>query len=94
MNMNLHRITALLEPVERVVPGYRSTVGTCQEGEMCGTGDGEVRWGHISGLDPVFGHCVQIRRVHIAVIVPPEAIEGDEQYFMLAFGAVSIQWYT
>ena len=61
---------------------------------MCGTGDGEVRWGHIYGLDPVFGQCVQIRPVHIAVVVPPEAIEGDEQYFMLAFGAVSIQRYT
>lgn len=52
---------------------------TCQDGEVCRAGDGDERRGHVCGFDPVLRHGVQVRRVHVPVVVPPEAIKGDEQ---------------
>lgn len=59
---------------------------TCQEGEVCRTGDGEVRGSHVLGLDSILGHLVEVWRVHVAVVVPPETVEGDEQHFLPLFG--------
>lgn len=39
------------------------------------------RWRHVCGFDSVLRHGVQVRRVHVPVIVPPEAVKGDEQQF-------------
>lgn len=50
------------------------------------TGDGEIRRSDILGLDSIFGHLVQVWRVHIAVVVPSETVEGDEQDLLLLFG--------
>lgn len=55
---------------------------TCQEGEVCRTGDGEVRRGDIQGFDAVLGHLVEVRRVHVAVVIPPETIEWDQQHLL------------
>lgn len=38
----------------------------------------------VCGFDPVLHHDVQVQRVHIPVIVPPEAVKGDEQQFVCA----------
>lgn len=50
-------------------------------------GGGEVGWGghcdkgqhEVLGLDALLGQTVQVRGVHILVVVPAEAIEGDQQ---------------
>lgn len=60
---------------------------TCQEGEVCRTGDGEVRRCDIHSFDSILGHLVEVRRVHVAVVIPPEAVEGDQQHLLpLVFG--------
>lgn len=55
---------------------------TCQEGEVCRTGDGEVRRCDVYGFDSVSGHVVQVWRVHVAVVIPAEPIEGDQQHLL------------
>lgn len=47
---------------------------------MCRTGDSEVRRCDILGFDAVRGHFVEVRRVDIAVVVPAETVEGDQQH--------------
>lgn len=42
-------------------------------------GHGQHRGGDVFGLDSVLHHLIQVRRVHVLVVVPPEAVEGDEQ---------------
>lgn len=63
---------------------------TCQEGEVCRAGDGEVRRCDIQGFDSILGHFVEVWCVHITVVIPPEAIEGDEQQLLSLF----INWST
>lgn len=55
---------------------------------MSRTGDGQEGRRDKRRLDPVQGHLVQVRRVHVTVVVPAEAIEGDEQHL----GATRAQW--
>lgn len=52
---------------------------TRDEGEVSRTGDGEEGWRDVRRLDPIQGHLVQVGCVHLAVVVPSEAVEGDEQ---------------
>ena len=58
---------------------------TCQEGEVCRAGDGEVGRCDIQGFHSVHGHFVEVRRVHIAVVIPPESVEGDQQHLLSRF---------
>lgn len=58
---------------------------TCQEGEVCRAGDGEVRRCDIQGFDSILGHFVKVWCVHITVVIPPEAIEGDEEHLLFLF---------
>lgn len=58
---------------------------TCQEGEVCRTGDGEVRRCDIQGFDSIHGHFVEVWSVDIAVVIPPETIEGDQQHSLSLF---------
>lgn len=46
---------------------------------MCWTCDGEVWWSDVLGFDSIRCHFVQIRCVHITVIIPAETVKGDEQ---------------
>lgn len=58
---------------------------TCQEGEVCWTGDGEESRGGVLGFDTIPGHLVEVGRVHVAVVIPPETIEGDQQQLLAPF---------
>lgn len=58
---------------------------TCQEGEVCRTGDGEVRRCDVLGFDSILGHFVEVWCVNIAVVIPSETIEGDQQHFLSLF---------
>lgn len=58
---------------------------TCQEGEVCGAGDSQVRRCDIQGFDSIHGHFVEVRCVHITVIIPSETIEGDQQHLLFLF---------
>lgn len=58
---------------------------TCQEGEVCRAGDGEVGRCDVQGFHSVHGHFVEVRRVHIAVVIPPESVEGDQQHLLSRF---------
>lgn len=58
---------------------------TCQEGEVCRAGDGEVRRCDIQGFDSILGHFVKVWRVHITVVIPAEPVEGDEQQLLPLF---------
>ena len=49
---------------------------------MRGAGDGQVRRRDVLSLDAVPGHGVQVGRVHVAVVVPAEAVEGDQQHLL------------
>ena len=53
--------------------------GTGDGGEVGRGGHGQHRRGDVFGLDSVLHHLIQVRRVHVLVVVPPEAVEGDEQ---------------
>lgn len=46
---------------------------------MRGAGDGEERRCDVSRLHSIPGHLVQVRGVHVLVVVPSKTIEGDEQ---------------
>ncbi len=46
---------------------------------MCGAGDSEEWWCDVFCLHPILGHLIQVRSVHVSVIVPSETVEGDEQ---------------
>lgn len=48
-------------------------------GEVGRRGHGQHGRGDVFGLDPVRSQLVQVRRVHVLVVVPPEAVEGDQQ---------------
>lgn len=48
-------------------------------GEVGRGGHGQHWRGDIFGLDAVLHQLIQVRRVHVLVVVPPEAVEGDEQ---------------
>lgn len=52
---------------------------TCDGGEVGRTRHGHHRGGDVFGLDPIQGHPVQVRRVHILVVVPPEPVEGHQK---------------
>ncbi len=60
---------------------FRQHFFTCQDGEVCRAGDGEERRRHVCGFNPFLRHGVKVRCVHVPVIVPPEAVKGDEQQF-------------
>lgn len=53
-------------------------------GEVRRRRHGQHRRGDVLGLDPVGHQLVQVRRVHVLVVVPPEAVEGDEQQLVPA----------
>lgn len=46
-------------------------------------GDRDVRRCDILGLDAVLGHLVKVRCVHVLVVIPSEAVEGDQQQLRL-----------
>lgn len=48
-------------------------------GEVGRGGHGQHWGGDVFGFDPVHGQLVQVRRVHVLVVVPPEAVERDQQ---------------
>lgn len=56
---------------------------TCNGGEVGRGGHGQHRGGDVLGLDAVHNQLIQVGGVHVLVIVPPEAVEGDEQQLLL-----------
>lgn len=48
-------------------------------GEVGWGGHGHEGWREVLGLDALLGQAVHVGGVHVLVVVPAEAVEGDEQ---------------
>lgn len=70
-----------LEPKERCMRrlGIQGSSGpTGDSGEVGRGGHGDRRRGDVFGFNAIPNQLVEVRRVHVLVVVPPEAVEGDQ----------------
>lgn len=58
---------------------FHKVVFTCKHCEVRGASDGDEGRCDVGCLHSILSHPIQVRGLNISVVVPPEAIEGDEQ---------------
>lgn len=65
--------------IQRCLSVFNGSIVTSDGGKVGWRRHGQHRRGDVFGLDPIFDQPVQVWCVHVLVIVPSKAIEGDQQ---------------